>query len=192
MTGYSDLPTLSVSGKNGVAYVYRDTGGPGGVMLLLQHFRGNLDSWDPALVDSLASKKRRVLTFDNVGVGASTGVTPSSIAEMAQGALAFIDALGLDRIEILGFSIGSFVAQEIMLTRPGLASRVVLASAAPQGADGMHGWSDDVMAGQRRQRPDDSAAVLPPAGRADPGLSAEDLSRRSARIPVPASRGIRR
>lgn len=145
MTTYSDLPNLSVQDKNGAVYAYRDTGGSGTALLLLQHFRGNLDSWDPALVDSLTTDGRRVLAFDNVGVGASTGLTPGSFAEMAQGALTFIDALGLDRIDLLGFSIGSFVAQEIMLTRPDVVNRVVLASSAPQGAEGMHGWAADVI-----------------------------------------------
>src|SRR5262249_36713412 len=139
MTAYSELPNLSVSGRNGITYAYRDTGGSGTPLLLLQHFRGNLDYWDPPLVDPLSSA-RRVLTFDNVGVGATSGVTPSTITEMAQGALAFVDASGLDRVDVLGFSIGSFVAQELTLARPDLVRRVVLAAAAPQGADGMHGW----------------------------------------------------
>ena len=123
--------------------------------VLLQHFRGNLDNWDPPLIDAL-SNGRRVVTFDNVGIGATTGVTPSTIAEMARGALTFIDALGLDRVDLLGFSIGSFVAQEIALSRPSLVKRVVLASAAPQGAAGMHGWSDEVISavGQPDPSPD--------------------------------------
>jgi pimeloyl-ACP methyl ester carboxylesterase len=144
MATYSELPNLSIPGQDEVVYTYRDTEGTGTTLILLQHFRGNLDNWDPALVDSLGHG-RRVLTFDNVGVGGSTGVTPTTIPEMARGALTFIDALGLDRVDVLGFSIGSFVAQEIMLTRPDLVNRAVLASAAPLGADGMHGWAHDVM-----------------------------------------------
>jgi pimeloyl-ACP methyl ester carboxylesterase len=144
MTGYSDLPNLSATGTDGQVYAYRDTEGTGTPLLLLQHFRGNMDNWDPPLVDSL-SQGRRVLTFDNAGVGGSTGVTPSTISGMAQGALTFVDALGLDRIDVLGFSIGSFVAQEVMLARPDLVDRAILASAAPEGADGMHGWADDVI-----------------------------------------------
>ena len=155
MTGYADLPNLSVAGRDGVVYAYRDTEGAGTPLLLLQHFRGNLDNWDPPLIDAL-SKGRRVVTFDNVGVGATTGITPSTIAEMASGALTFIDALGLDRVDLLGFSIGSFVAQEIALSRPSVVRRVVLASAAPQGAPGMHGWADDVISavGQPEPSPD--------------------------------------
>ena len=101
--------------------------------------------WDPALVDALAAE-RRVVTFDNVGVAATTGATPSTIEAMAHGAIAFIEALDFQRIDLLGFSIGSFVAQEIALIRPDLLRRVVLASSAPQGAAGMHGWAPEVIA----------------------------------------------
>jgi pimeloyl-ACP methyl ester carboxylesterase len=155
MMGYSDLANLSVAGRDGVVYAYRDTGGTGTPILLLQHFRGNLDNWDPPLIDAL-SDERRVVTFDNVGIGATTGITPRTIAEMALGALTFIDALGLDRVDLLGFSIGSFVAQEVALNRPSVVKRVVLASAAPQGAPGMHGWADEVISavGQPEPSPD--------------------------------------
>ena len=152
MTGYSDLPNLSVAGSDGVVYAYRDTEGAGTPLLLLQHFRGNLDNWDPPLIDALRDG-RRVVTFDNVGVGATTGVTPSTIADMAHGALTFIDALRLDRVDLLGFSIGSFVAQEIALSRPSVVKRVVLASAAPQGAPGMHGWADEVISAVGQPEP---------------------------------------
>lgn len=103
--------------------------------MLLQHFRGNLDNWDPALIDALASR-RRVITFDNTGVGGSSGVTPSTVEQMARDAMAFISALDLERVDLLGFSIGSFIAQEIALTRPSLVRRLVLASAAPRGSVG--------------------------------------------------------
>jgi pimeloyl-ACP methyl ester carboxylesterase len=122
---------------------------------LLQHFRGNLDNWDPALIDALATH-RRVITFDNVGVGGTTGETPSTIEAMARGALGFIDTMGLDQFDLLGFSIGSFVAQEIVLARPTQVRRLVLASAAPKGASGMHGWAPGVIAavGGREPNPD--------------------------------------
>jgi pimeloyl-ACP methyl ester carboxylesterase len=86
-----------------------------------------------------------VVTFDNVGVGATTGTTPDTIEAMAHGAVAFIEAMDLQLVDLLGFSIGSFIAQEIALIRPDLLRRVVLASAAPQGAAGMHGWAPDVI-----------------------------------------------
>ena len=155
MMSYSDFATLSVAGRDGIVYAYRDTGGSGTPLLLLQHFRGNMDNWDPPLIDALCDD-RRVVTFDNVGIGATTGITPRTIAEMALGALTFMDALGLDRIDLLGFSIGSFVAQEITLNRPSVVKRVVLASTAPQGAPGMHGWTEEVInaVGQPEPSPD--------------------------------------
>jgi len=116
---YSELPNSTATAANGVDYAYRDTGGYAAEvpLVLLQHFRGNLDYWDPALVDELA-RSRRVITFDNAGVGGSSGVTPDTIEQMARDAIAFTTALGLSRIDLLGFSIGSFVAQELALAAP--------------------------------------------------------------------------
>jgi pimeloyl-ACP methyl ester carboxylesterase len=136
--------TQRVTAGNAIEYAYRDLGEGGVPLVLLQHFRGNLDNWDPALIDALAAD-RRVVTFDNVGVGASTGTTPNTIEAMAHDAIAFLEAMELQRVDLLGFSIGSFVAQEIALIRPDLLRRVVLASSAPQGADGMHGWAPEVI-----------------------------------------------
>ena len=145
MSSYSSLPNQLISAPNGVDYAYRDSGGEGGApLVLLQHFRGNLDSWDPALIDALASA-RRVVTFDNAGVGGSTGITPDNVAQMARDAIAFLAAMDLGQVDVLGFSIGSFVAQEIALRRPAVVRRLILASAAPQGAAGMHGWAPDVI-----------------------------------------------
>jgi pimeloyl-ACP methyl ester carboxylesterase len=144
--GYSDLRNEMVSAANGIDYAYRDTGDSEATvpLVLLQHFRGNLDSWDPALIDTLA-QTRRVVTFDNAGVGGSTGTTPDTIEQMARDALAFLTAMGLSKVDLLGFSIGSFVTQQIALTRPTIIRRLVLASAAPQGAADMHGWAPEVM-----------------------------------------------
>ena len=133
-----------VAAENGIDYAYRDFGESEVPLVLLQHFRGNLDNWDPALVEALAGG-RRVVSFNNVGVASTTGTTPNTIEAMAHDAIAFVDALGLERIDLLGFSIGSFVAQEIVLLRPDLPRRVVLASSAPEGAPGMHGWAPDVI-----------------------------------------------
>ena len=140
---YLATPSRRVSAANGIEYAYREIG-EGPRLVLLQHFRGNLDNWDPALIDALASE-RRVVTFDNVGVGGSTGTTPSTIAQMAIDAIAFLDAMEFVKVDVLGFSIGSFVAQEIALIRPALVRRLVLASSAPQGAAGMHGWASEVI-----------------------------------------------
>src|SRR6478609_845566 len=141
---YADAAIQRIAATNGIEYAYRDVGEGEGALVLLQHFRGNLDNWDPALIDALASS-RRVVTFDNTGVGATTGTTPDTIEQMARDAIAFVEAMGFKRIDLLGFSIGSFVAQEIALIRPDLLRRVVLASSAPQGAAGMHGWAPDVI-----------------------------------------------
>jgi pimeloyl-ACP methyl ester carboxylesterase len=144
--GYSGLRNERVRAANGVDYAYRDTGGDEDSvpLVLLQHFRGNLDSWDPALIGALAAD-RRVVTFDNAGVGGSTGTTPDTIEQMARDAIAFLAALGFGQVDLLGFSIGSFVAQQITLTRPALVRRLVLASSAPEGAAGMHGWAPEVI-----------------------------------------------
>lgn len=140
MPTYAEAPTRKVSAANGIEYAYREVGEGGVPLMLLMHFRGNLDNWDPALVDALAAG-RRVIAFDNTGVGGSSGLTPSTVAQMAQDAIAFVDALELRELDLLGFSLGSFVAQDIALTRPDLVRRLVLASSAPQGAPGMHGWA---------------------------------------------------
>ena len=145
--GYSELPNKLVRAGNGVDYAYRDAGAASGgsaPLVLLQHFRGNLDNWDPALIDALAPG-RRVVTFDNAGVGGSTGTTPGTVEQMARDAIAFLAAMDFGQADLLGFSIGSFVAQQIALTRPAIVRRLVLASAAPQGAAGMHGWAPGVI-----------------------------------------------
>ena len=143
-TPYSELPNKLVAAENGIDYAYRETGEGTVPLVLLQHFRGNLDSWDPALIDALATT-RRVVTFDNTGVGGSTGTTPSTVKQMADDAIAFLAALDIGQADILGFSIGSFVGQDIALTRPAIVRRLILASAAPQGGAGMHGWAPDVI-----------------------------------------------
>jgi pimeloyl-ACP methyl ester carboxylesterase len=143
-TASVERTTQRVAADNGIEYAYRDAGDGAVPLVLLQHFRGNLDNWDPALIDALAAE-RRVITFDNVGVAATTGVTPNTIEAMANDAIAFVEAMDLERIDLLGFSIGSFIAQEIALIRPDLLRRIVLASSAPQGAAGMHGWAPAVI-----------------------------------------------
>jgi pimeloyl-ACP methyl ester carboxylesterase len=159
---YVDADNQFISAPNGVDYAYRTTGADDAdPLVLLQHFRGNLDYWDPALVDALAGG-RHVITFDNRGVAASSGTTPSTIAQMAVDAIDFIDALELGEVDLLGFSIGSFVAQEIALVRPSIVSNVVLASAAPQGASGMHGWAPEVIdaVGKPETSPDGYLSVF--------------------------------
>ena len=133
----------------GIEFAYRRFGrAPGPPLVMLQHFRGNMDNWDPALTDALASE-REVILVDYPGAGSSTGHPHSSIAEMARAMIAFLTALGIDRIDLLGFSIGGFVAQEMALVRPTLVRRLVLAATGPKGAPGMHGWREDIAAAAR-------------------------------------------
>jgi len=146
-SSYSSLPNKVVRAADGIDYAYRDTGpnaGGGVPLVLLVHFRGNLDNWDPALVDALATG-RRVIAFDYAGVGGSTGTTADTIEQMAREAIAFITAMDLGPVDVLGFSIGSFVGQQIAMTRPAIVRRLVLASSAPQGGAGLHGWAPEVM-----------------------------------------------
>jgi pimeloyl-ACP methyl ester carboxylesterase len=139
-------PNLTVDAANGTTYAYRRYGKPGTVpVVFFQHFRGNLDNWDPALVDDIAAE-REVLLFDAGGVGLSTGPAATSFAASGRDALAFIDALGLTSVDLFGFSIGGFVAQEVALQRPHLVRRMILAGTGPQGGREMHGWINEARA----------------------------------------------
>ena len=131
---------------NGATLVYRRFGRERidvPPLLCLQHFRGNLESWDPALVDRIA-QEREVILLANRGVGSSTGVVPDTVEEMARDLLRFSDALELDCVDLLGFSIGGYIAQEVALLRPRLVRRIVLAATAPQGGPDLHRLSDQV------------------------------------------------
>jgi pimeloyl-ACP methyl ester carboxylesterase len=175
---YPTVQTETVEAANGTSFAYRDLGKGDVAIVAFQHFRGNLENWDPPLIDALAAN-RRVLTFDSTGVGATTGMTPHTIAEMAQDAIAFVDALELPQVDLLGFSIGSFVAQEITLTRPDLVRRVVLASSAPQGAAGMHGWAKDVIdaVGKRQGSPEGYLSVFYAPSQASQAAGKQSLQR---------------
>jgi pimeloyl-ACP methyl ester carboxylesterase len=179
---YLTAPNRVVSPANGIDYAYRQVGEGTPALVLLQHFRGNLDNWDPELIDALA-RDRRVVTFDNTGVGGSTGTTPGTIAQMARDAIAFIDALELGAVDLLGFSIGSFVAQEIALIRPAAVRRLVLASAAPRGAAGMHGWAPEVIGavGEPKPNPDGYLGVFFTRSAASRQAGVETLGRLNAR-----------
>ncbi len=127
-------PTQFLQAKN-ETYAYRRFGGGAGCPLLfLQHFTGSLDNWDPAVTGILASG-REVILFDNAGVGRSTGKVPETVQRMAAHALAFLDALGLERVDLLGFSLGGMVAQEIALARPSLVRKMLLVATAPEGGE---------------------------------------------------------
>jgi pimeloyl-ACP methyl ester carboxylesterase len=120
-------------------YAYRRFGtGSACPLLCLQHFTGNLDNWDPAVTDPLASG-REVILFDNAGIGRSSGTVPQTIGAMAEHALAFMDGLKLDHCDVLGYSLGGMVAQHMVLERPSLFRKLILVGTAPRGgADIMH------------------------------------------------------
>jgi pimeloyl-ACP methyl ester carboxylesterase len=127
------------------SFAYRRFGDPVGTpIVLLQHFMGNLDNYDPAITDALA-RDREVILTDNAGVGLSTGEAPETVAGMAQDAASFIDALGLEHVDFFGFSMGGFVAQQIAFDRPELVRRLILVGTGPRGGDGMDQLAPDVV-----------------------------------------------
>ena len=127
-------PTQFLHAKN-ETYAYRRFGhGSARPLLCLQHFLGTLDNWDPAVTDALASG-REVILFDNAGVGRSTGKVPDTIAEMATHALTFLDGLGVTTCDVLGFSLGGMIAQQIAQDRPSMFRRMILVGTAPRGGE---------------------------------------------------------
>jgi pimeloyl-ACP methyl ester carboxylesterase len=127
-------PTRYVEGS-GIRFAYRQLGPSTGTpLVLLQHFSGNIDAWDPAVVNALASD-RRVIAFDNAGVGRSTGRTPDNIAAMAHDAVTFINLLGLSEVDLLGFSLGGCIAQQIAAEHGPLVRKLILVGTAPKGGE---------------------------------------------------------
>ena len=133
---HQTVPTQFVE-ANGVRFAYRRFGKAAGVPLVFnQHFTGTMDHWDPAVTDGFA-KGREVILFNNAGVSSSSGEVPSTIEKMGDNAVAFIKALRLRKVDVLGFSIGGFVAQEIALQAPDLVRQLVLVGTGPRGGEGM-------------------------------------------------------
>jgi pimeloyl-ACP methyl ester carboxylesterase len=127
-------PTHYVEG-HGIRFAYRRLGPSTGTpLILLQHFSGNIDAWDPAVVNALAAD-RPVIAFDNVGVGLSTGQTPDNVATMARDAVDFINVLGLSEVDLLGFSLGGCVAQQIAAEHGRLVRKLILVGTAPKGGE---------------------------------------------------------
>src|ERR1700749_1452728 len=128
-----DTAPTQFAEARGIRFAYRRFGRPGGTPLVfVNHFMGTLDDHDPALSDAFAVD-REVILFDNAGVASSSGVVPDSIEAMARDAVRFLDALGVDRADLLGHSMGGLVAQEVARARPGLARRLVLVGTGPRG-----------------------------------------------------------
>jgi len=136
VTSWKQAPTLTLS-AGGVEFAYRQLGPDTGVaVVFLTHLTAVLDNWDPRVVDGIAAK-RRVITFDNRGVGASTGSTPTTIEEMASDAITFIRALGFDQVDLFGFSMGGMIAQVIAIEQPQLVRKMILAGTGPAGGEGI-------------------------------------------------------
>ncbi|WP_405547295.1 alpha/beta hydrolase [Streptomyces phaeochromogenes] len=136
VTSYKSAPTRTVN-AGGVTFAYRELGPRSGVpVVFLTHLAAVLDNWDPRVVDGIAAK-RRVVTFDNRGVGASSGSTPRTIEAMAKDAVTFIRALGFDHVDLHGFSMGGMIAQVIAQTDPDLVRRLILTGTGPAGGEGI-------------------------------------------------------
>ncbi len=153
---HQTAPTQFVE-ANGIRFAYRRFGKAGGVPLVFnQHFTGTMDHWDPAVTDGLATE-REVILFNNAGVSSSSGEVPTSFEQMAANAVSFIKALGLPKVDVLGFSIGGFVAQEIALQAPDLVRRLVLVGTGPRGGQGMATFTPEAQEifGATYDEPDD-------------------------------------
>jgi pimeloyl-ACP methyl ester carboxylesterase len=135
-TTWKSAPTQTIN-AGGTQFAYRELGPSGGVpVVFLTHLAAVLDNWDPRVVDGIAAE-RRVITFDNRGVGASSGVTPTTIEQMASDAVSFIRALGFDQVDLFGFSMGGMIAQVIAQQEPRLVRKMILAGTGPAGGDGI-------------------------------------------------------
>jgi pimeloyl-ACP methyl ester carboxylesterase len=132
ITSYAKAPARTVS-AGGVTFAYRELGPKGGIpVVFFVHLAATLDNWDPRIVDPIA-KNRHVITFDQRGVGASTGKVPDSIEAMADDAYTFIRALGFDKIDIFSFSLGGMIAQALVVEHPELVRKLVLTGTGPAG-----------------------------------------------------------
>jgi pimeloyl-ACP methyl ester carboxylesterase len=129
-----NTPTEYVEASR-IKFAYRRLGARQGTpLVLLQHFTGTMDSWDPAVVNGL-SESRPVIVFDNTGVGKSNGRTPDNVAQMAADAEQFIAALGFKAVDLLGYSLGGFIAQTLAVKKPGFVGKLILVGTAPQGGE---------------------------------------------------------
>ena len=132
ITSYAEAPARTVT-RGGTTYAYRELGPKGGIpVVFFVHLAATLDNWDPRIVDPIA-KNRHVITFDQRGVGASTGEVPDTIEAAADHAYEFITALGFDKIDVFSFSMGGFIAQDLIVKHPDLVRRLVLTGTGPRG-----------------------------------------------------------
>ena len=134
---YIHAPNKSIRTANGITYVYRELGEKIGIpIVFFTHLSANLDNWDPRIIDGIA-KQHWVITFDNTGVGLSSGQVPGTIKEMAEDAIDFIKALGFKQIDILSFSMGGMIAKELLELEPTLIRKVILTGTGPRGGKGI-------------------------------------------------------
>ena len=134
---YIHAPNKSIRTANGITYVYRELGEKIGIpIVFFTHLSANLDNWDPRIIDGIA-KQHWVITFDNTGVGLSSGQVPGTIKEMAEDAIDFIKALGFKQIDILSFSMGGMITQELLELEPTLIRKVILTGTGPRGGKGI-------------------------------------------------------
>lgn len=132
VTSHAKAPASTVT-AGGVSYAYRELGPKGGIpVVFFVHLAATLDNWDPRIIDPIA-KNRHVITFDQPGVGASTGQVPNSTEAMADDAYTFIKALGFDKIDVFSFSLGGMVAQDLTIKHPNLVRKLVLTGTGPRG-----------------------------------------------------------
>ena len=135
-TTWEDTPTQTIN-VGGVEFAHRQLGPDTGVpVVFLTHLAAVLDDWDPRVVDGIAAK-HRVITFDNRGVGASSGSTPRTIEQMASDAVTFIHALGFEKVDLFGFSMGGMIAQVIAQQQPQLVRKMIIAGTGPAGGEGI-------------------------------------------------------
>lgn len=134
---YATIPTQFITAENGVKYAYRRLGTKSEIPIIyFNHLTANLDNCDPRVMDGMATK-HEIISFDYRGVGATNGDNAKSIQEMAKDALAFIKALGYEKVDIMAFSLGGFVSQEVMEIAPNLVRKIVLAGTGPRGGKGI-------------------------------------------------------
>ena len=136
MTTWKTAPTTTID-VGGTSFAYRELGTPGGVpVVFLHHLTAVLDDWDPRVLDGVAAH-HHVIAFDNRGVGSTGGRVPTDVADMGADAIAFIRALGHEKVDLIGFSLGGGVAQMVALQAPDLVRRMVLAGTGPRGGGGI-------------------------------------------------------